>query len=106
MLCQGTPTTMWFTPLFTTEEMKQKTGNPEFEYEISCDQMCGEQHYAMKGIIKVVTQQEFDLWIARQKSNYVQINQSAPAPAPTGTTTDTAAKVTTAAVTPVKATTN
>ncbi|MEI9935449.1 MAG: hypothetical protein WDM71_11515 [Ferruginibacter sp.] len=32
----GIPTTMWFTPLYTTEEMKVRTGNPNFVYEISC----------------------------------------------------------------------
>jgi cytochrome c oxidase subunit 2 len=68
----GTPTTMWFTPLYTTAEMKEKTGNANFEYEISCDQMCGKGHFSMKGIIKVVTADEYVLWIAKQKSNYVQ----------------------------------
>ncbi len=66
----GTPTTMWFTPKYTTKEMKEITGNPNFEYEISCDQMCGNGHYSMKGVIQVVTQPEFDLWIAQQKPNY------------------------------------
>jgi cytochrome c oxidase subunit II len=79
----GTPTTMWFTPLFTTEEMKKKTGNPEFEYEISCDQMCGKGHFSMRGVIMVVTQEEFILWRAKQTSNYAQVfapkNETAPA---------------------------
>ncbi|MEX6689042.1 cytochrome c oxidase subunit II [Danxiaibacter flavus] len=66
----GTPTTLWFTPKYTTKEMKEKTGNPNFQYEISCDQMCGNGHYSMKGIIEVVTQAEFDLWMAKQKPNY------------------------------------
>lgn len=66
----GTPTTMWFTPKFTTKEMKEKTGNPNFVYEISCDQMCGNSHYSMKGIIEVVTQPEYDAWLAKQKPNY------------------------------------
>jgi len=66
----GTPTTMWFTPKFTTKEMKEKTGNPNFVYEISCDQMCGNGHYSMKGIIEVVTQAEYDAWLAKQKPNY------------------------------------
>lgn len=69
----GTPTTMWFTPQYTTEEMKKITGNPKFEYEISCDQMCGNGHYSMKGLLKVVTQEEFLMWKAKQKSNYVQV---------------------------------
>ena len=66
----GTPTTMWFTPKYTTKEMKEITGNPNFEYEISCDQMCGNSHYSMKGIIQVVTQAEFDVWMISQKPNY------------------------------------
>jgi cytochrome c oxidase subunit 2 len=66
----GTPTTMWFTPLYTTKEMKEKTGNPDFVYEISCDQMCGKGHYSMKGQIEVVTQDEYDLWILSQKPKY------------------------------------
>jgi cytochrome c oxidase subunit II len=66
----GTPTTLWFTPKFTTKEMREKTGNPNFQYEISCDQMCGNSHYSMKGVIEVVTQTEFDEWMAKQKPSY------------------------------------
>ena len=79
----GTPTTMWFTPKYTTDEMKKMTGNPDFEYEISCDQMCGKGHYSMKGIVKVVTAEEYILWRAKQKPLYATImeNEAAPAPA-------------------------
>jgi cytochrome c oxidase subunit 2 len=66
----GTPTTMWFTPQYTTEEMKKITNNPKFEYEISCDQMCGNGHYSMRGVIKVVTPEEFILWKAKIKPAY------------------------------------
>lgn len=88
----GTPTTMWFTPLYTTADMKVKTNNPDFEYEISCDQMCGKGHYTMRGVIKVVTQDEYNLWAAKQKATYAQI-QSAnqPAAAATDTTKSTTA---------------
>ena len=75
----GTPTTMWFTPLYTTEEMKKKTGNPDFEYELSCDQMCGKGHFSMRGVVKVVSEQEFILWRAKQASNYAQVFPPAPA---------------------------
>ncbi len=69
----GTPTTMWFTPKYTTQEMKKMTNNPDFEYEISCDQMCGKGHFSMKGVIQVVTPEEFILWRAKQVPNYVQV---------------------------------
>jgi cytochrome c oxidase subunit 2 len=66
----GTPTTLWFTPKYTTEEMKKITNNPNFEYEIACDQMCGNGHYSMKGLIKVVKHDEFILWRAKQEASY------------------------------------
>lgn len=66
----GTPTTLWFTPQYTTEEMREITGNPTFNYELACDQMCGNGHYSMKGTVVVVTQAEFDAWMSKQKSAY------------------------------------
>jgi cytochrome c oxidase subunit II len=66
----GTPTTMWFTPTKTTRQMKEETSNPNFVYEISCDQMCGQGHWSMRGEIIVETQEEFDIWMAGKKSKY------------------------------------
>ena len=66
----GIPTTLWFTPKWTTEEMRERLKNPDFEYEIVCDQLCGANHYAMRGVIKVVSQEEFDLEMAKTKPNY------------------------------------
>ncbi len=70
----GIPTTMWFTPKYTTKEMKELTGNPNFVYEISCDQMCGNNHFSMRGIIEVVDQEEFDVWMAKQKPTYLVVH--------------------------------
>ncbi|MGH2649058.1 MAG: cytochrome c oxidase subunit II [Ginsengibacter sp.] len=66
----GTPTTLWFTPIYTTAQMKEKTGNPDFTYEIACDQLCGRGHYTMRGVIIVETQPEFDAYMASQKPEY------------------------------------
>jgi cytochrome c oxidase subunit II len=66
----GTPTTMWFTPTKTTKQMKEESGNPDFVYEISCDQMCGRGHYSMRGTIVVETQEEYDQWLVTQKPQY------------------------------------
>lgn len=70
----GTPTTMWFTPKYTTKQMKEMTGNPDFVYEISCDQMCGKGHWSMRGTIVVETQEEFDAWMAAKKPQYLVAN--------------------------------
>jgi cytochrome c oxidase subunit 2 len=85
----GIPTTLWFTPKYTTKEMRERTGNPNFAYEISCDQMCGNGHYSMKGIIEVVTAEEFDAWINKQKPNYLVANPDKEPATPKPQTTDT-----------------
>ena len=66
----GIPTTMWFTPKYTTEEMRKRTGNPNFLYEISCDQMCGKGHYSMRGIIVVESEADYNKWLASLKPEY------------------------------------
>ena len=83
----GIPTTLWFTPLYTTAQMKEITGNKDFVYEISCDQMCGSGHYSMRGVIVVETQEEYDAWMASKKPQYVTVKEaSALAPAVADTT--------------------
>lgn len=67
----GTPTTLWFTPIKTTKQMQQETGNSNFVYEIACDQMCGAGHTGMRGEIIVETQEEFDQWIMSQTPKYI-----------------------------------
>ena len=90
----GTPTTMWFTPKYTTQEMKKMTNNPDFEYEISCDQMCGKSHFSMKGTVQVVTPEEFILWRAKQVPNYAQVmKDKMPPPPATDSVKTTATKV-------------
>ncbi len=80
----GTPTTMWFTPTKTTKQMKEETGNPNFVFEISCDQMCGAGHTGMRGEIIVETQEEFDIWLAGKTPQYITANP----PKSTGTAAD------------------
>ena len=70
----GIPTTQWFTPKVTTADMKIKTGNPNFTYEISCDQMCGPGHFSMRGVIIVETMAEYKKWLAEQKSEYLTLH--------------------------------
>ena len=93
----GIPTTLWFTPLYTTAQMKEITGNKDFVYEISCDQMCGNGHYSMKGIIEVVDQEEYDMWMAKQKPQYfTAFPEKDPTAVPVAAAADTTAKASTA----------
>ncbi len=69
----GIPTTLWFTPKYTTEDMKVRTGNPNFVYEISCDQMCGAGHFSMRGTIVVEKPEDYKKWLASQKPEYYSL---------------------------------
>jgi len=69
----GIPTTQWFTPKYTTAEMKERTHNPNFTYEIACDQLCGSNHFAMRGVIIVETMEEYKKWLAEQTPEYVSL---------------------------------
>lgn len=69
----GIPTTLWFTPLYTTEQMKIRSGNPNFVYEISCDQMCGSRHFSMRGVIIVDTDEEYRKYIATLEPEYYTV---------------------------------
>jgi len=77
----GITTTLWFTPTITTEEMKALTHNPDFVYEISCDQLCGKGHYSMRGTVIVQTQAEYDKWMASQQVYSLGNNPATPVPA-------------------------
>ncbi len=78
----GITTTLWFTPTITSDSMKLITKNPNFVYEIACDQLCGKGHYAMRGTIIVETQAQYDKWMASQSSYYATANPPATPAAP------------------------
>ena len=58
---------IWFVPNVTTAEMRTRTGNPEFQYEIACAQLCGLGHYRMRGFVTVQSADEFQKWMAAEE---------------------------------------
>jgi len=54
---------IWFTPTVTTAEMRARTGNADFQYEIACAQLCGLGHYRMRAFVTVVSPEEFQKWL-------------------------------------------
>lgn len=63
----GLPTYFKFVPRFTTEEMRAKLGDQSFEYLLYCAKICGDGHYNMKKFVRVVTEAEYQAWLAHQK---------------------------------------
>ncbi|RRN77083.1 cytochrome c oxidase subunit II, partial [Pseudoxanthomonas sp. SGD-10] len=63
----GMPTFFQFTPTYTTAEMQEKTNDPGFQYVLLCAKICGGSHYNMKFAVRVVTEKEYQKWLAQQK---------------------------------------
>jgi cytochrome c oxidase subunit 2 len=64
----GITTQFNFTPTITTEEMKKITNNNEFTYVLLCNKICGAAHYNMQMDIIVESQEDYDKWMAEQKT--------------------------------------
>ena len=62
----GMPTAFSFTPTFTTESMRLKMENPEFEYEMACAEVCGKGHFSMHRTLRIVEEAEFRAWLKQQ----------------------------------------
>jgi cytochrome c oxidase subunit II len=57
---------IWFVPNVTTAEMRTTTGNPEFQYEIACAQLCGLGHFRMRAFVTILGADEFQKWLEDQ----------------------------------------
>jgi len=55
-----------FRPTMSTEEFRMQTGKPDRDFEIACAQLCGINHYSMRGFVTIETQESFDAWYAAQ----------------------------------------
>lgn len=55
-----------FTPTVTTEEMREKMDDPEYDFIMLCAKICGSGHYNMQKKIKVVSDQEYEEWLSQQ----------------------------------------
>ena len=64
----GLPTTFKFTPTVTTDEMRVQQGDPEFDYILLCNKVCGAQHYLMCMKIVVETPEQYENWLSELKT--------------------------------------
>jgi cytochrome c oxidase subunit 2 len=63
----GMPTSFWFIPTKTTAEMRVETGNPEFNYEIACTEICGRGHFTMRLLVVVDEPEVYENWKTEQQ---------------------------------------
>jgi cytochrome c oxidase subunit 2 len=63
----GMPTRMWFIPTKTTAEMREELNDPDFNYELACQQICGRGHFSMRKIVVVDEPADYEKWKREQE---------------------------------------
>lgn len=76
----GLTTRFKFKPTITTSEMKKKMNNPDFNFVLMCNKICGGAHYKMKMIVVVETPSSYKKWM-KTKKTFKDEYLAAPAPA-------------------------
>jgi cytochrome c oxidase subunit 2 len=64
----GMPTQFKFKATKTTEQMRDELGNPNFNYELACTEICGRGHFSMKMSVIVEEQEAYERWKASQEA--------------------------------------
>jgi len=63
----GLPTRFKIIPTITTDSMRTILDNPDFNYILLCNKICGSAHFNMSMDIVVESQEKYDAWLAEQK---------------------------------------
>jgi len=58
----GMSTLLHYTPTLTTAENRVRLKNPNFDFVLLCNKICGPQHYNMQMKVVVENQNDFDNW--------------------------------------------
>jgi len=64
----GMATSFKFTATKSTEDMRNETGNPNFNYEMACAEICGRGHFSMRFLVVVEEPEAYEKWKASQES--------------------------------------
>ena len=63
----GLPTRFKIETTITTDSMRTILDNPDFNYILLCNKVCGSAHFNMQMTVVVETQEEYDAWLSEQK---------------------------------------
>ena len=62
----GVPTRFKMTPTITTDSMRTILGDPDFNYVLLCNKVCGAAHFNMKMDVIIESREEYDAWLEQQ----------------------------------------
>lgn len=72
----GLKTSFTFIPTITTSEIQAKLENPNFNYLLYCNNICGSAHYNMQLPIVIVPEEDFTKWLNNKKTIREQIAEN------------------------------
>lgn len=61
-----------FTPTVTTEEMRDRMNDPNYDFIMLCNKICGSAHYNMWKKVVVVTESEYKEWLSKQNKYFTE----------------------------------
>ena len=64
----GMTTRFHFTPTKTTAQMREELGNPDFNFLLYCNKICGATHFNMQMDVIVDTEEDYKARLANQKT--------------------------------------
>ena len=64
----GMETQFEFIPTKTTQDIREITKNPKYNFVLMCNKICGSSHFNMQMDIIVDKEQDFNKWISEQKT--------------------------------------
>jgi cytochrome c oxidase subunit II len=64
----GMQTQFKFVATKTTQEMRDELGNPNFNYELACTEICGRGHFSMKMPVVVDDEDTYEAWKKGQEA--------------------------------------
>ena len=76
----GMTTRMKLTPNMTTEEMRAKKNNPNFNFILMCNKICGGAHYKMKMMVVVKDKAAYKIWMAQKNKETFKVKYFPPPP--------------------------
>lgn len=68
----GVPTRFKMTPTITTDSMRIVLNDPEFDYVLLCNKVCGAAHFNMQMKLVVETEEQYAAWLAEQDAFLVK----------------------------------
>ena len=76
----GMTTRMKLTPNITTEEMRAKKNNPNFNFILMCNKICGGANYKMKMMVVVKDKAAYKKWMAQKNKETFKVKYFPPPP--------------------------